>query len=159
MKLKTADLADAHPQAVQAAQTIFRDFGAVRDFHGSIATLKVLHDYLPLRNRLQTPGEGRVLVVDGGGSLERALLGDNLAGLALANHWAGLVIFGAVRDSQELAQIPLGLKALGTCPLRSNDNRGGQSDIPLHFAGVDFIPGHYLYADADGILVTPKPLH
>lgn len=159
MKLKTADLADSHAEAVRAAQSIFRDFGAVRDFHGPIATLKVLHDYLPLRERLAAPGEGRVLVVDGEGSLERALLGDNLAGLALEHNWAGLVIFGAVRDSQELAQIPLGLKALGTCPLRSNEHRGGQADIPLHFAGVDFIPGHYLYADADGILVAPRPLH
>jgi regulator of ribonuclease activity A len=159
MKLKTSDICDQFADQVQVVEPLFHDFGGAKSFHGPIVTLKVLHDYVPLRKILETPGQGRVLVVDGGGSVKRALLGDKLATLGLEKGWAGVVIWGAVRDIEELAQIPFGVKALATCPMRGEKSSTDQADILLRFAGVAFAPGHYLYADADGIVVAPKALH
>ncbi len=159
MNLKTADLSDQHAEQLQLAEPIFQDFGQRRSFHGVISTLKVMHDYALIRSTLESPGTGLVLVVDGGGSTKRALLGDQMATLGHKNGWAGIIIFGAVRDSLELAEIDFGVKALATCPIRG-DNKGlGHSEILIRFAGITFTPGHYLYADADGVIVATKPLH
>lgn len=159
MNLKTADLCDEHGEQLHIAEPIFRNYGGRASFHGVISTLKVMHDYALIRSTLESPGTGLVLVVDGGGSTKRALMGDNMANLAVKNGWAGVIIFGAIRDSQELADIDMGIFALATCPMRG-DNKGlGHSDILVRFAGLTFTPGHYLYADADGIMVATKPLH
>ena len=158
----TADLCDEHSAqlgaALQVAQPLLRPYGGVRAFCGPIATVQVQDDNTSVRLRLQEPGAGRVLVVDGGGSLLCALLGDQLAQLAVANGWAGVVVNGCIRDSAAIGQMPLGVLALGTLPRKSEKRGPGQHDVPVQFGGVTFTPGHYLYADDDGVLVTPARL-
>ncbi len=158
MPFKTADLCDAHESEVRVAAPMLRDYGGELDFCGQIATVKVYEDNVLVRRVLETPGRGRVLVVDGGGSLRCALVGDVLAGLAQANGWAGIVVNGCVRDAAELADIPLGIKALATNPLKSKKGGKGEIDVPVTFAGLTFTPGEYLYADGDGIVVSTSEL-
>jgi regulator of ribonuclease activity A len=158
MSHATTDLSDAHPDAIQVADPIFRDFGGQRSFHGLIATVKLFEDNALVRTMLETPGAGRVLVVDGGGSLRCALLGDQLAELAVRNAWAGVVVYGCIRDSEAIACLPLGVKALATHPLKSIKRGEGQREIPVCFAGVHFRPGAWLYADGDGLIVSEQPL-
>lgn len=158
MSLATTDLSDAHPTAVQAADPIFRDYGGRRAFHGPITTLKLFEDNALVRSALETAGEGRVLVVDGGGSMRCALLGDQLAELAVRHAWAGVVVYGCIRDSEVIGQLDLGVKALATHPLKSIKRGEGQRDLPVRFAGVTFRPGAWLYADADGLIVSDQAL-
>ena len=158
MSHATTDLSDAHPDAIQVAEPMFRDFGGQRAFHGAIATVKLFEDNALVRSILETPGAGRVLVVDGGGSMRCALLGDQLAELAVRNGWAGVVVHGCIRDSEAIAQLPLGVKALATHPLKSIKRGEGQREIPVRFAGVHFRPGAWLYADDDGLIVSEQPL-
>ena len=158
MSHATTDLSDAHPDAIQVAEPMFRDFGGQRAFHGAIATVKLFEDNALVRSILETPGAGRVLVVDGGGSMRCALLGDQLAELAVRNGWAGVVVHGCIRDSEAIGQLPLGVKALATHPLKSIKRGEGQREIPVRFAGVHFRPGAWLYADGDGLIVSEQPL-
>ncbi len=152
MTHQTADLYDKLGDKLQVAEPIFRDFGGVKRFSGKIETLKIFEDNSLVRQAVETSSPGSVLVVDGGGSLRCALLGDQLAQLAVKNKWAGIVIFGCVRDSAVLAELPLGVKALATNPIKSVKRGEGQSNIPVRFAGIEFRPGEYLYADEDGIV-------
>ena len=158
MAYLTADLYDAHGDDLQVALPLFRDYGGRSDFHGLVVTLKLHEDNSLVRETLGEPGEGRVLVVDGGGSLRCALLGDNLARMAASNGWSGLVIHGCIRDSVEIAKLPVGVKALATNPTKSLKRGEGQRDVMVRFADVSFMPGSYLYADADGIVVALEPL-
>lgn len=158
MSHATTDLSDAHPDAIQVAEPMFRDFGGQRAFHGAIATVKLFEDNALVRSILETPGAERVLVVDGGGSMRCALLGDQLAELAVRNGWAGVVVYGCIRDSEAIGQLPLGVKALATHPLKSIKRGEGQREIPVRFAGVHFRPGTWLYADGDGLIVSEHPL-
>ncbi|KGQ22323.1 ribonuclease E activity regulator RraA [Thermus filiformis] len=155
--MRTADLLDLYPD-LPVAEPILRDFGGKRAFFGPIRTLRVLEDNALVRRLLETEGRGQVLVVDGGGSLRTALLGGNLARLAHENGWAGVVVYGAVRDTLELAQYPIGIRALAPCPRRSRKEGQGEVDVPVRFAGVTFHPGHWLYADEDGLVLSPTPL-
>jgi len=157
MSHATTDLSDAHPEA-QVCDPVFRDFGGKPAFHGPIQTLKIFEDNALVRSILETPGAGRVLVVDGGGSMRCALLGDQLAELAVRNAWAGVVVYGCIRDSEAIARLPLGVKALATHPLKSIKRGEGQREIPVRFAGVWFRPGAWLYADGDGLIVSEQPL-
>lgn len=157
--IATADLCDAHPDAVKVCQTPFRSFGQVTTFHGPIRTLSVLDDNALVRQTLERPGQGAVLVVNGGGSLKRALVGDNLAKLAIDNGWAGIVVHGAVRDTAVINTMDIGVKALGTIPLRADRDVIGEIDIPTAFGGVIFTPGDWLYADEDGLIVSSRRLH
>ncbi|MEM8559782.1 MAG: ribonuclease E activity regulator RraA [Bacteroidota bacterium] len=150
----TADVLDAHP-GWAAAEPIFADFGGNLAFHGSIETVKVFEDNLLVKRMLATAGNGRILVVDGGGSRRCALCGGNVAALAQENGWAGLVIYGSIRDHHEIAEVEIGLKALGTHPRKTIKRGEGQSSIPVTFAGVTFSPRDYLVADGDGIVVGP----
>lgn len=159
MSLKTTDLSDLHPKKVQAAESLFRDFGGRKMFHGEIVTLKIFEDNSFVRKALEQNGEGKVLVVDGGGSLRCALLGDQLGELAVKNKWNGVLVFGCVRDSEALSQLDLGIKALNTHPLKTEKRNEGQENIAVRFAGVDFVPGTFIYADEDGVLVTKEHLH
>jgi len=154
----TTDLSDAYADLVQHCEPLFKDFGKRTAFHGPILTLKTFEDNTKVRKALEGQGEGRVLVVDGGGSRRCALFGGNLGQLAEKNGWAGVVIHGCVRDTGELAACNVGIKALAAHPKKSNRNDAGQYDVPLSFAGAVFHPGHMLYADADGIIVAEKPL-
>ena len=128
-------------------------------FHGEIVTLKIFEDNSFVRKVLEQNGEGKVLVVDGGGSLRCALLGDQLGELAVKNKWNGVLVFGCVRDSEALSQLDLGIKALNTHPLKTEKRNEGQENIIVRFAGVAFVPGNFVYADEDGVLVTPDRLH
>ena len=159
MSFATTDLSDAHP-AVQVCDPIFHDFGGKRAFHGAIRTLKIFEDNALLRSTLETPGEGKVLVVDAGGSARCAVLGGNLGQLAVKNNWAGLVIYGYIRDSAEIVALPVGVKALGVHPRKSEKGlHSACVDRPISFAGVTFRPGEWLYSDADGVVVSEKPIH
>jgi regulator of ribonuclease activity A len=157
MSFATTDLSDAYPQT-PACDPIFRDYGGHLEFHGPITTLRLFEDNSLVRKALEGPGEGRVLVVDGGGSLRCALLGDQLAELAVKNGWAGVVVNGCVRDSAAIAKLAVGVKALATHPRKSEKRGVGDVDRPVTFAGVTFHPGDWVYADGDGLLLSPVSL-
>jgi len=154
MSFKTADLCDNHSDRLQIAEPLFRDYGGNRTFSGSISTVKAHEDNTLVRAALETQGQGRVLVVDGGGSTRCAMVGDQLALLGEGNGWAGILVYGCIRDSEDIGRTPIGLKALNSHPLKSVKRNEGQRDIPVRFAGVEFVPGHHLYADPDGIVVA-----
>lgn len=158
MSYPTADLCDANTDAVTVADPIFKDYGKRLMFHGQITTLKVHEDNSLVREAVGQPGAGKVLVVDGGGSMRCALLGDNLAEMAYQNGWAGIVIYGCIRDSAVIGEIELGVKAMNTHPLKSVKKGRGDIDLPVTFAGITFFPGHYLYADVDGVIVSETEL-
>jgi len=159
MSFATTDLSDAHPEA-QVCEPEFGDFGGNLAFHGAIKTLKVFEDNALVRATLETPGEGRVLVVDGGGSRRCALVGGNLGALGVKNGWAGIVVNGCIRDSEEIAAQDIGVKALGLHPRKSEKGlHSAHADKVVTFAGVTFKPGAWLYADADGIVVSEQPIH
>lgn len=157
--MKTADLSDAHGDAVRVASPGLRDFGGVIEFDGPVHVLTVFEDNSLVRAALETQGERRVLVVDGAASLRCALLGGNLAKLAEANGWAGLIINGCVRDSLEIAACRIGVKALATHPKKSEKRGEGQVGETVRFAGVEIAPGDFVYADEDGVLVSDRVLH
>lgn len=159
MEFATTDLCDAHESSVQVAEPIFLDFGGRERFAGPIATLDVFEDNVLVRAALESPGEGRILVVNGGGSTQKALVGDTLAGIGADNGWAGIVIYGAVRDTAQTRHIDIGLRALAACPRRPAKEGFGQRDEPVNFAGVTFHPSDWLYADADGIVVSSHAIH
>jgi regulator of ribonuclease activity A len=158
MSFTTADLVDAHSDAVRSCAAQFRQFGGRVRFHGPVRTLQTLEDNALIKQALSTAGAGAVLVIDGGASLRCALVGDVIAGLAQKNGWAGLVIWGAVRDTVALGGLPLGIKALGSNPWRSSKKGTGQLDVAVSFGGVEFRPGNWLYSDEDGILVSDRRL-
>jgi regulator of ribonuclease activity A len=152
----TADLADQYGAELRVCDVQFRQFGGRRVFTGPVRTVSCHEDNGLLRDLLRTPGLDAVLVVDGGGSLHTALVGDLIAGSAQENGWAGLIVHGAVRDSAALAQIGLGIKALGTNPRKSGKTGAGALDVPVTFGGVTFRPGDVLHADDDGIVLLPR---
>ena len=157
----TCDLCDAHEEdtsgSFRVLPPVFRDFGKAGRFAGPVATVRCIEDNSRIREAVNSPGDGRVLVVDGGGSLRRALVGGNLAVAAANNGWAGIVVDGAVRDAAELAQAGIGIKALSLMPLRSVKRGEGQRDLPVEIQGVAVRPGEWLYADEDGIVVSSEP--
>ena len=154
----TADLCDAHSDKLAIVAPMFMGFGSRAAFRGQIRTLKVFEDNALVRQTVSTPGNSHVLVVDGGGSMRCALVGDQLALLAQQNNWSGMIVYGCVRDSVAISKINIGIRALNTHPLRSLSKGIGDIDIPVVFGGVKFIPGYWLYADADGIVVAAEPL-
>jgi regulator of ribonuclease activity A len=151
-----ADLCDEHEGLIEVCEAPLRDYGRLTAFSGAIRTVRCHEDNSRVRDVLSEPGVGRVLVVDGGGSLHCALVGDVLAAEAAANGWAGVVVNGAVRDAGALSRIDQGVKALGTNPKRSVKRGEGVVDTPVAFGGVVFVPGDMLYADADGVVVLPS---
>lgn len=155
----TADLCDAHEGRVTVLDPLFAHFGGLARFHGRVQTVKVFEDNVLVKSELSRPGDGRVLVVDGGGSLRCALLGDLLAQMAIDNGWAGVVVFGAIRDSGPIAEMPLGVLALGTHPMKSIKKGAGDVGIAVTFAGQTIRPGVWLYADEDGVILADAPLH
>jgi regulator of ribonuclease activity A len=160
--LATCDLCDAHEEdtsgAFRVLPPVFRDFGAAARFSGPVATVRCLEDNSRIREAVNSPGEGRVLVVEGGGSVRRALVGGNLAAAAARNGWAGIVVDGAVRDLVELTAAGIGIKALALMPLRSVKRNQGERDLAVEIQGVPVRPGDWLYADEDGIVVSAAPL-
>ncbi len=155
---RTADLVDEHGEALQSCDLQLRQFGGRRRFHGPIRTVACFQDNALVKQVLSEPGDGGVLVVDGGGSLHTALVGDLIAGLAQDNGWAGLVVNGGVRDVVELAGLDIGIKALGSNPRKSAKEGAGEIDVPVAFGGARFEPGAHLYSDEDGIVVASTAL-
>jgi regulator of ribonuclease activity A len=152
--MKTSDLCDAL-ESVHACKTQFRGFGRRRAFAGPVRTVHCDEDIGEIRRLLNEPGRGCVLVVDGGGSLGRALIGDNMAALMIRNGWAGAIVFGAARDVAEIDGMDVGIKALGTVSRRGERNGAGECDVAVSFGGVTFVPGAYVVADEDGVVVLP----
>jgi regulator of ribonuclease activity A len=153
---KTADLYDKYEEKLQVCEPVFHHFGGLRSFHGRIATLKCFEDNSLVGTHLRQPGEGRILVVDAGGSLRCAMLGDQLAQKAVDNGWAGVLMFGCIRDLEDIAKMPLGVLALAATPRKSVKKGAGVAGTPVIFAGVTFRPGEWLYADADGVVVLAE---
>jgi regulator of ribonuclease activity A len=151
---RTADLYDEHATMVKVLTPMFRSYGGVAAFHGEIATVKVYEDNKLVRETLDNDGKGKVLVIDGGGSLRTALIGDKLAQLALDNHWAGIIVNGCIRDTSAIKKIALGIRALNANPARPTKTGSGEVRIPVSFGGVTMTPGEHIYADEDGILVS-----
>jgi regulator of ribonuclease activity A len=159
MVFNTSDLCDQFPERVRVATPLFRHFGARRKFAGQIVTIKCHEDNVLIREAVLTPGQGKVLVVDGGGSLRSALVGDGVADWAREHGWAGMVINGCVRDTEALAKVEIGVLALGVNPWQPGKRGQGIRDIPVTFADVRFAPDEWLYADEDGIVVCDRALN
>lgn len=151
----TADLYDEYEEQLQSCDLQFRQFGGRRSFAGRVVTVRCREDNGLVKEVLAAPGEGQVLVVDGGGSLHTALIGDLIAASAVANGWAGVVINGAVRDVVALGLLDLGIKALGTNPRKSTKTGAGERDVVVAFGGATFTPGARLVSDEDGVVVLP----
>lgn len=158
MTFKTADLCDEHASSIQICEPGFSSFGARARFSGQISTIKCFEDNSTVREAVAEAGNGRVLVVDAGGSRRCAMLGDLLAAKAADNGWSGVLMYGLIRDSADIAQMDLGVMALGTHPLKSVKKGVGERDVVVRFAGVRFVPGEYLYADEDGIVCSAAAL-
>lgn len=158
MSYKTSDLSDACDDA-QACALALRGFGQRRSFSGAIRTVRCFEDIALMREMVSRPGHDQVLVIDGGGSLARALFGDVMAEKASRNGWAGVVVHGAIRDSLEIDAMDIGVLALGTVPRRGAREGAGEIDVAVQFGGVVFVPGRRLVADADGVIVLPDGVH
>lgn len=157
-KIITPDLCDEYPDLVQVLEPMMNNYGAIDAFGGEIVTVKCFEDNSIVKEQVGLPGEGRVMVVDGGGSMRNALLGDMLAEKAAVNGWSGLVIYGCIRDVDVIGQTQLGVQAMNTNP-RKTEKRGiGDLNVPVTFGGVTFTPGHYVYADNNGVIVSPEKL-
>jgi len=155
---QTADLSDENPERTFVAESMFCGFGKRQSFSGAMATLKLFEDNTLVREVLSEAGDGRVLVVDGGGSKRCALVGDRIAELARDNGWAGILVYGCIRDSMIIADMDIGVYALGTSPKKSIKQGRGDKELAVTFAGITFIPGHYVYVDSDGVLVSEASL-
>ncbi len=157
----TCDLCDAHKNDTRGQfrvlPPVFRDYGRRRKFAGTVSTVKCFEDNSMVKAAVDSPGQGRVLVVDGGGSLRRALLGGNLGAAAARNGWAGVVVDGCVRDAAELAECDVGIRALALMPWPTEKRNEGQRDVAVQVQGVWVRPGDWLYADEDGVVVMPAP--
>jgi len=163
MSFSTCDLCDAYEEqlangSVRVLPPGFHSFGKVSSFAGAARTLKVFEDNALVRSTLETPGENKVLVVDGGGSLRSALVGGNLGALAEKNGWAGVLVYGSVRDTVELQTCDVGIFALATIPRRSARKGVGETDVAVTVAGVIVHPGDWIYADVDGVLISNEKL-
>lgn len=158
MSFATADLYDKFEDQLQIATPMFNDYGGNIQFSGPVSTVKVFADNSLVRAAMEEQGKGKVLVVDGGGSLNCALLGDMLAELGVKNGWVGVIVYGCIRDSAVIAGMQIGVKALNTNPKKSVKRGEGQRDVPVSFADIIITPGDYIYADADGIVVSQNKL-
>lgn len=156
--MNTCDLCDRHDAQLRVLELPLRDFGGRRAFAGLVSTIKACEDNSLVREAVAEPGRGRVLVIDGGGSMRRAMLGDLLAAQALGNGWAGVLVHGAIRDSAAIAAMDLGVKALGTCPRKTEKRGQGLREVAVEFGGLVIRPGEWLAADEDGVVLADGPL-
>ena len=154
----TPDLCDQYPELVQAVEPMFSNFGGRESFGGQVVTVKCFEDNSRVKELVSTQGEGRVMVVDTGGSMRRACLGDMLAEKASANGWSGIIIYGCIRDVDEIMATDIGVQALGVHPIKTDKKGIGEIDIAVTFGGVTFNSGDYVYADNNGIIVSPEKL-
>jgi len=155
----TPDLCDEYPELIQVVEPMFNNYGGRESFGGEIVTLKAFEDNSKVRELVATDGKGKVMVVDGGGSLRRAMLGDMLAEKAAQNGWEGIIIYGCIRDVDVIMETELGVQALATNPLKTDKKGLGELNVEVKFGGVVFVPGQYVYADNNGMIVSPEPLN
>lgn len=158
MSFVTCDLCDDHPEVVRVCEPMFASYGGRSAFGGEIVTVKCFEDNSRVKELLATPGEGKVLVVDGGGSLRCALLGDMIGESAVKFGWAGVIVYGCVRDVDALGELDLGVQAVASIPLKSVRKGVGETNIPVTFGGITFNPGEFVYADNNGVIVASKAL-
>lgn len=156
--MNTCDLCDKFEGEVRVLELPLSDFGGCVAFSGIVSTIKALEDNSLVRDAVAEPGQGRVLVIDGGGSLRRSMLGDMLAAKAVANGWAGVLVNGAIRDSAAIGELELGVKAIATCPMKTDKRGQGLRDVPVEFGGLVIRPGDWLAADEDGVVLADAPL-
>jgi regulator of ribonuclease activity A len=157
MQYVTPDLCDEYPE-VEVLEPIFNNYGAKESFGGEVVTIKCHEDNSLVKQQVDLPGQGKVMVVDGGGSLRNALLGDMLAEKAAKNGWEGLVIFGCIRDVNVIMETELGVQAIGVVPRKTEKKGIGEMNVPVKFAGVQINPGMFIYADNNGVIVSEKSL-
>lgn len=158
MTFSTCDLCDQFPDRVRVLAPIFRHYGGRTRFAGSIVTIKCFEDNVLIREAAVEEGRGRVMVIDGGGSLRSALVGDGIAEWARDHGWAGMIIYGCVRDTIALAKVELGVMAIGVNPVTPGKRRVGARDLAVTFGDVCFVPGEYVYCDEDGVVVAAERL-
>ncbi len=158
MTFTTADIFDVYQGKIQSCATQFKNYGRTKRFFGPVRTLRCECDNALFKELLSTPGEGSVLVVDGAGSLEAALLGDMNAAMGMNNGWAGCIINGAVRDVAVLRTLDIGIKAIGSNPAKSSKEGTGGVDLLVSFGGTKFEPGQWVYCDEDGLALSPEKL-
>ncbi|WP_101759792.1 ribonuclease E activity regulator RraA [Oceanicoccus sp. KOV_DT_Chl] len=158
MMISTPDLCDQYGDQVQVADPVFKHYGGVRRFGGEVLTVKCFEDNSKVAELVKTPGQGRVLVVDGGGSPRRSLLGDNLARAAQQNGWSGIVIYGSIRDVEDITEMAIGVMALATIPLKTEKRNQGDVGVELAMAGLKIKSGSFLYADGSGVIVSDQSL-
>ena len=154
----TPDLCDQYPELVRVVEPMLSNFGGREQFCGQITTIKCFEDNSLVKQLVGTSGEGRVIVVDAGGSLRRACLGDMLAEQAASNGWAGLIIYGCIRDVDQIRATDIGVQALDVHPMKTDKKGVGELNIPVTFGGVTFAPKDYVYADNNGIILSAQPL-
>lgn len=154
----TPDLCDEYPDLVQVVEPMFNNYGLHESFGGEIVTVKCFEDNSKVKELVDTDGKGKVMVVDGGGSMRHALLGDMLAEKAAKNGWEGLIIYGCIRDVDAIMETELGVQALGTNPLKTDKRGLGDVNVTVKFGGVEFVPGQFVYADNNGVIVSSKAL-
>lgn len=158
MEYITPDLCDEYPELVQVVEPMFNNYGGRSSFGGEIVTIKCFEDNSLVREQVAQPGKGKVLVVDAGGSLRRACLGDMLAEKAVANEWEGILMYGCIRDVDAIGALDLGVQALNTHPMKTEKRGLGDLNVDVTFGGVTFRPGQFVYADSNGVIVSPEPL-
>ena len=158
MFIDTSELCDLYAEQVDVVEPIFSSFGGVSNFYGKVTTVKCFESNGLIAEVLEENGEGRVLVIDGGGAVRRGLIDAELAQLAVDNGWEGIIVYGAVRQIQQLENLDIGIHALAPIPVSADESTAGESDIPVNFGGVTFFPEDYIYADLTGIILSQEPL-
>ena len=158
MFIDTSELCDLYAEQVDVVEPIFSSFGGVSNFYGKVTTVKCFENNGLIAEVLEENGEGRVLVIDGGGAVRRGLIDAELAKLAVDNGWEGIIVYGAVRQIQQLENLDIGIHALAPIPVSADESSAGESDVPVNFGGVTFFPEDYIYADLTGIILSQEPL-
>ena len=158
MFIDTSELCDLYAEQVDVVEPIFSSFGGVSNFYGKVTTVKCFESNGLIAEVLEENGEGRVIVIDGGGAVRRGLIDAELAQLAVDNGWEGIIVYGAVRQIQQLENLDIGIHALAPIPVSADESSAGESDVPVNFGGVTFFPEDYIYADLTGIILSQEPL-
>ena len=158
MEYSTSELCDLYPDMVDVLEPLLVNFGGKRSFAGSIYTLKCHEDNKTIRQVVADDGQGKVLLIDGGGSTRRALIDIDIAETAMENNWEGIICFGSVRDVDALEELEIGVQAMASIPVGADNQMDGEIEIPVNFGGVTFLPDDFVYADSTGVILSPDPL-
>lgn len=158
MEYNTSELCDMYLDVVDVVEPMFSNYGGVSSFGGTISTIKCFEDNGIIADVLAEDGEGRVLLIDGGGSLRRALIDATIAEIGVNSGWEGIIVYGSVRDVDALEELDIGIQAMASIPVGADSHGIGEVDVPVNFGGVSFLPGDHVYADSTGIILSPEPL-